>query len=248
MPTLQRTSITVCGLLGSLALVGSGVARAAGPVSDDFNACALNTNVWTVLDPVGTATVNLVGMGTDDAQAVIAIPAGPSHDVWTTYNDTVRLMQPADNTDFEVRVKFDSLLTTGYQMQGIFVEQDAGRFLRYDLVQDGTSTFLFSATFAAGSAVIRGNKYVTNGAPFHLSVRRAADQWTLKYSYDGTNWLSFSNFSFTMNVARLGPFAGNWATVTAPAVTVKVDYVLNVALPFAREDGPASGSELGGEG
>jgi regulation of enolase protein 1 (concanavalin A-like superfamily) len=213
--------------------------QAAGPVSDDFNACDLNRGVWTPVNPLGTATLTLEGLGTEDARAVISIPDGPPHDVWTTYNDTVRLLQPAENKDFEVRVKFDSLLTTGYQMQGVLVEQDVGRFLRYDLIHDGTSPFLFSATFASGAAVIRGNRAIANAAPLHLSVLRAGDQWTLRYSYDGATWLDFSAFSFAMAVGRVGPFAGNWSMDNPPATTVNLDYFLNVASPLSREDGPA---------
>lgn len=241
---MDRTRTAFLGIVLVWTLAILGPADASAVTSDDFNVCALNTSLWTITDPIGTSTVTVGGAGTENAQLVISIPAGASHDVWTTYNDTVRLMQPAPNVDFEVQVKFDSLLTAGYQMQGILVEQDAGRFLRYDIVHSGSSVFLFSATFAGGSAVTRGNRTISNGAPFWMSVKRVGDQWTLRYSYDGQNWLSFSSFSFAMTVARIGPFAGNWSPGTAPAVTSRVDYVLDVASPFTREDGPLAGLTL----
>jgi len=213
-------------------------AGASGIVSDDFNTCALDTGLWTLVDPVGSASVQVAGMGTEDAHAVISIPAGPAHDAWTSHNHTVRLMQPASNTDFEVRVKFDSLLNAGYQMQGLLVEQDTGRFIRYDLVHNGSGTFLFAGTFSGGAAVVRATRAVANQAPFHLAVARLGHDWTLRYSYDAVNWTDLTTFHFAMDVARVGPFAGNWSATRAPAVVVKVDYVLNPQAPFLREDGP----------
>ncbi len=88
-------------------------------------------------------------------------------------------------------------------MQGILIEQDAARYLRYDLVHSGSGTFLFSASFAGGSAVTRGNRSVSNGAPFWISVPRTGDQWLLLYPTTA-NPGSTSLFSFSMQVAKAG--------------------------------------------
>ena len=111
------------GLRTSEALGGT-VARtfaaADGIRSDEFNAAALDTSVWTFVDPIGDSTLTMTG-----SQARIAVPAGSRHDLWANANEVPRLRQVAPNTDFEVEVKFDSSVAVGYQLQGVVVEQDA---------------------------------------------------------------------------------------------------------------------------
>lgn len=227
-----RTTVLLGTLLSAFAANSTAMGDSSGIVSDDFDTCALDTAVWTIVDPHGISSVSVVNAGPEESRAVISIPAGPSHDMWTTYNQTVRLMQPAADKDFEVRVKFDSALDSAYQMQGILIEQDAERSLRYNLYYDGGQAHLFAATFANGSAVIWGNQALTIEAPIHLSVARTRDQWVLRHSSDGLHWLEFATLTFNLQVTRLGPFAGNWAAETAPALTVQVDHFLNAALPL----------------
>ncbi|MBI5471481.1 MAG: VCBS repeat-containing protein, partial [Ignavibacteriae bacterium] len=92
-------------------------------VSDDFNSPTLNTSLWTIVNPGTPSTFSMTGTGTADARLSIAVPAGSSHDVWSPANAAPRIMQPAANTDFEVEAKFEQPMTTGYQLEGVIVEQ-----------------------------------------------------------------------------------------------------------------------------
>ena len=86
--------------------------------SDDFNYCTLDT-MWTPVDPLGDGTITVNG-----TQVIMSVPGGTDHSAWGTSasdfeNNTLRIMQPANNTDFQVVVKFESGVTETYQEQGI---------------------------------------------------------------------------------------------------------------------------------
>ena len=51
----------------------------ASPRSDDFSQCELNTNLWTIVNPAGDASVSVTGTA-----AKFVIPAGSTHDMWET--------------------------------------------------------------------------------------------------------------------------------------------------------------------
>lgn len=212
--------------------------NAAAPDSDDFNGCELDPVRWTLIDPLGGGAAYVRGTGTEDAHLVLEVPGGASHNVWTEGNDSVRVMQPASVGDFEVQAKFGSPLTAGYQMHGLLVEQDPGWFMRYDMAFDGSQAFLFYAAFEQGAATTWNQLTVANTSPAWLSVARAGDTWTLRYSANGTIWTTFADFSFPLTVAWIGPFAGNYSPGSAPAYTARVDYFLNTADLFTQEDGP----------
>jgi regulation of enolase protein 1 (concanavalin A-like superfamily) len=232
LPSLQPT------------VVEAAVVLATGAVqSDDFNTCTLSP-FWTVVDPRGGSTVSVAGMGTTSARCEIAIPAGPSHDAWTDGNTGVRIMQASPDGDFDLQAKFDSVLTAGYQTQGFLIEQDATTFLRYDMFFDGSSAYLYTATFKGTSVNERGLVRIANVAPIWLEVVRAGNAWTLKYSTNGTTWTTFLSYTWTATVANAGLWVGNFSSGTAPAFTAKIDYFLNTAAPFAAEDGPLTGTTL----
>ena len=131
-------SIALAGLTATSAL-------AAVFVSDDFSSANLNPQLWSIQDPVGGATFSIVSN-----ELQISIPGGIEHDVWNTGNFSARVMQPTDNVDFEIEVKFSSLLTQQYQMQGMLIEQDSDNFLRFDFYSDGGNIRVFSAAMATG--------------------------------------------------------------------------------------------------
>ena len=107
----------------------------------------LDTGIWTFVDPVGDASVAVTG-----SAAQIGVPAGTAHDVWAGVDSVARMLQPVPNADFEVEAKFDQAVTSAFQQQGIFVEQDATDLLRLELHNDGGGTRLFAAAIAGGSA------------------------------------------------------------------------------------------------
>jgi uncharacterized repeat protein (TIGR02543 family) len=164
---------------------------ASSIVSDDFNTCGLNTGLWEFIDPLDDATQDLTGTFTEDAWLSISVPAGTAHDIWEDGNFAARIMQPANDTDFQIEVKFESGVSQRYQMQGVVVEQDSGNFLRFDFHSDGSQNRILAASCTSGiplSCAVIINDGITEGAPLYMRVRRTGNQWTLSYSYDGENW------------------------------------------------------------
>ena len=206
-------------------------------VSDDFNSSSLNTSVWTFVNPLSDATLSLIGTGTQDALLSIAIPAGQEHDVWTGGNFAPRIMQQANNTDFEVEAKFQSVLNSGYQLQGIIVEQDASNYIRFDFVRTESNLTIFAATIISGTATSKGQTVITANNPLYLRVKRQGDQWTQTYSYNGSTWTSAATFSQSLTVSKVGVFIGNAVYANnAPAFTGLIDYFFNTASSIVPED------------
>ena len=56
-------------------------------------------------------------------QVRLAVPSGHAHDVWTAGDQAPRIMQAVADTDFAVEVKFDSVVSQQFQLQGLIVEQ-----------------------------------------------------------------------------------------------------------------------------
>ena len=212
----------------------------SGPaVSDDFSAPALNPGRWTFVDPLGDATATVTGSGTSNARLVISVPAATSHDIWVGANNAPRVLQTVSNADFEVETRFESALSSQYQMQGIIVQQDASTFLRFDFVRDASTTRFFSASFAAGTPTVRKDTAIANGSPLYLRVRRTGSVWTGSFSFDGTTWRTAVSFSQNLTVTAVGPFAGNHGIPESatPAFNGLVDYFFNTASPIVPEDG-----------
>ena len=207
-----------------------------GIVSDDFSGTLLDTGLWTVVDPQGDGAVSMTG-----TQVLLSVPAGTSHDVWSSGNDALRIMQPAGDTDFEIEVKFESAVSAKYQLQGLLVEQSPGNYLRFDFYSDGSSTQLFAASFTNDSPSVKKNSrlFAAGVEPLYMRVGRVGDQWTQSYSQDGVNWTTHTSFSFALSVSSVGVFAGNAGA--SPAHTAVVDYFFNTASPIDPEDGGGTG-------
>ena len=199
--------------------------------SDDFNAGALDTGLWSFIDSVGDGQVSVNG-----TQALISVPSGASHDVWSAGNFAPRLMQPAADADFEIEVKFESTVNAKYQMQGLLVEQDGGNFIRADFFSDGGAVRAFAAVFVNGSPSVKKNVSLwVSGSPLYMRLGRLGDVWTQSYSQDGINWQPVVTFTHAMAVGSVGVFAGNTGT-SAPAHTAVVDYFFNTVSPIVPED------------
>jgi len=212
---------------------------ASSIVSDDFNTCDLNLGLWEFFDPRGDATQDMAGTFTEDAWLSISVPAGVSHDVWTDGNFAPRIMQPANDTDFQIEVKFESGVSEKYQMQGVLIEEDSDDFLRFDFHWDGFNNRIFAASFAEGEAPeLRIDWGIASVAPLYMRVRRTGDLWTLSYSYDGEGWMTPPDPSFAhpLSVTQVGVFVGN-AGSSPPAHTGSIDYFFNSASPIVVEDG-----------
>ncbi|MCB0080920.1 MAG: DUF1349 domain-containing protein, partial [Caldilineaceae bacterium] len=201
-------------------------------VSDDFNVCTLDSTLWSFTNPLGDATLTMSG-----SQIKLAVPGGTAHDVWDAGNNVPRIMQAADNQDFALEAKFESVIDQRYQLQGVLIEADANNFIRMNFQHNGSNTLFFGASFNNGAPRERFNQVIPDGAPLYLRVVRSGNLWAAFYSYNGEDWNTNSamTFSYGLAVTKVGIFAGN-AGETAPAHTAVVDYFFNSASPIAPED------------
>lgn len=214
----------------------SAVSAAVAPIfSDNFNRNNLDPSKWTFENPLGVGRIRMVGAGSSGARLELSVPEGVSHDPWDT-NKSVRVMQTAPDSDFEVFVKFDSIPSQKYQSEGIIVEQDTGNWLRVEIQYDGASLKLFTATTVDGvtNGVPGAIKNVLPGAAVYLKLARSGNDWTASYSTDGNTYADVVNFTHALTATRIGPFVSNHATsgLTPPAFTGQIDCFVNTASPI----------------
>jgi hypothetical protein len=149
-------------------------------------------------------------------------------------------MQAVTNpAEFQIVIKFESIVTQQYQMQGLLAEQGPLDFLRYEFHFGGGSAHVYAATFVNGQFTQRFNiPNIPLGAESYLRMTRAVDQWTLDYSLNGTDWITAGAFEHHMEaVNSLGFYAANHkASGDSPAHTAVVDYFFNTAAPIEPED------------
>lgn len=199
--------------------------------SDDYNSCVLDTSAWSFINPIGDGSYAMSG-----SQLLLTVPAGVSHDAWNGSNMAPRLMQSATDGDFELEVKFESLVSDGKEMQGIIIEQDDTNYLRFDFYGNGGKVNVFAAQIVSGSpSAIADVAIGVKNAPLFMRVERVGDTWTQLVSTDGINWTSIANFSHSIQVNQVGVFAGN-AGDDLPVHTAIVDYFFNMATPISPED------------
>src|SRR5690606_26895746 len=129
--------------------------------SDDFSAVELNTDLWQIINPLGDAAIGITGPYSVDASLGIYVPAGSPHDLWGALRDAPRIMQAAQDTDFGLEVRFNSAVSSQFQMQGIIIEQDSNSYLRFDFYSDGTATYIFAAHFQDEQAVSAINHIIS---------------------------------------------------------------------------------------
>jgi large repetitive protein len=227
---------------------GSGIAReSTGMLSTDpaafetdgFNACGGLDAIWTVIDPIGDSTVSAAGPGTASALMEIAVPGGVNHDAFHT-NEAPRVMQASLDIDFEIEVKFDSEPMLQAQIQGVLIEQDAARWLRFDFVSTSGGLFLFAGSTIANATTVRSNLGIASNPTLYMRVTRVGDLWTQTYSFDGTLWLPGTSFVDVLTVGSAGVFSGN-AGAPSPAFTARVDYFYNTAQAGPPVDGATGG-------
>jgi hypothetical protein len=209
----------------------------SGLASDDFSSCELGDR-WTWVNPLNDSNYAMTGQGVS-----ISLPADAAHNIWSTGLDVPRLMQPSNNTDFTIEVKFDSNLVGLVAMQGIIIQQDAQNFIRFDFYkrspQDTAQEInIYAATFENLTPKVRANNKVAEQLkPMYMRIVREGDQWTQLYSYDGTSWTQNASFSHPMTVKQVGVFAGNTPYKgQTPAHTAVIDYFFNTAAPIVPED------------
>lgn len=209
----------------------------AGPFSDNFNSCVL-ANQWST-ESLGDATVSYTGRSLK-----IQVPEGSDHYINKNLNNAPRVMQAADDRNFEIVVKFDSDVTQDYQTQGILVEgttANGATILRVDFTYNGAVT-LYSGAWSAGKLAPKLSLPIAAADANYLRVNRTVDKWTISYSATGADdaWQVAGDFKYAMSVTRAGVFAGNLkpSSGVAPALTAEFDYFQNTAEGPMVEDTP----------
>lgn len=219
-------------LIALIVFNGAFMANAYGIVSDDFSSGTLNTAVWTLVNPLGDVVDSLTG-----THFVLKIPAGTNHDPWTSGNTAPRLMQDADNINLGIEVKFDSYLRQAFQDQGLIVQESASRYLRFDVVYDGTHVRAYSALLDGATVDVKGDTAISLEAPMWLRVNRVGNNWTYRYSQDGTNWVTVVSFTQYIAVTSVGFYGGNVGLgEPAPSFMPIVDYFFDTSSPIIPED------------
>lgn len=209
----------------------------SGPFSDPFDSCGLNPRWGTPINPLGDATI-----GVNGTQLSIAVPEGATHNLWNNIDTAPRIMQDADNLNFEYVVKFASAVTQNAQMQGLVIEQDAQTFVRFDF-EFNDSMKAFAMPFTAGNPINQKkiSVDVNPAAAVYMKIARVGNNWTMSYSGNGSDWIEAGTIrNYAINVARVGIFAGNVSikSAPAPAHTAIVDFFQNVAQGPIGEDRP----------
>jgi hypothetical protein len=198
-------------------------AATSGLVSDDFNAGVLNP-AWSFVDPSGNGSYALL-----NGQLHLSLPAGQSHDNWTSGIVSPRMMQTVSDPDFDLEVRFESMVSDRYQMQGILVEETNLRFLRFDFYSAGNGVRVYIATIADGVVTTHANIAISSTASddLYMRVSRTGTQWTADYSIDGAAWIPATSFTSDVAANGVGLAVANFASSgSAPAHTLIADYFL----------------------
>ena len=209
-------------------------------LSDDFNASTPEPNpTWRFYDPYDISNGKDSGEATltyDGTNALIDVPKGMAHDLWKTENTNKapRLLQATTNTDFKFEVKFETTPKIKHQLQGIIVQQNDNVFLRFDVFYNISSVQLFIAYVDGASGTVSTHKSIALPvSPNYRQVIRSGDNWTFRYSSDGSNWTDVT-FSQQINVKEVGVFAGTVGV--NPNFLSSVDYFIDLDQPINDDD------------
>jgi regulation of enolase protein 1 (concanavalin A-like superfamily) len=225
---LRKRLLSIGILVWLLGTCGASLCGADPPVTDDFNSVALNTR-WKFADPVGNGSFSLSG-----SNLLLNVPAGSNHDpAFGGANNAVRLLQNIANADFAVTVKFDSIPTAAYQFEGILVEQDSSNYLRFQFGSTGSSLIANASTILSQNETPVITSAVSPGlaTSLWLKVERSGNTWTQSWSADGSTYNNVGSFIQPLTTANIGPFAGNYSAISAPAFTASIDYFNSGAPP-----------------
>jgi hypothetical protein len=206
-----------------MSLVTVALARPASAQStqvlDDFNGPTLNTSIWTYTNPLNDSPLTMTG-----TQVSIAVPGSRNHFTWSGINSAPRIMQATANVDFEIEVKFDSIVSLPYQMQGVRIEQNASNSITVQFDHTGASAEIVYAHVVNNVVSSPIAIPIPTGGPKYMRVLRRGSRYTFSYSFTGADWVEAFSTDRVMPVARIGAFVGNYSTGAAPAHTGLIDY------------------------
>lgn len=227
-------------LLSLLMALGFASLRAQ-VISDDFYPETTYQNFWRFHDPVGDCSVIMTG-----TNALISVPEGTSHNLWTEpENVAPRLLQPAPDIDLGLEVKLESIPVINAQYQGIIVQEDDNTFMRFGMFYSYDGLRLFAA-------FVDGTSYSTyfheappvGTLPYYLQVLRekSTEHWTFKYSEDGLNWTTATDFYQAISVTEVGFYSGN--NTYNPYFLGNFDYFMSLDDPIVDDDEPMTAEPI----
>ena len=198
---------------------------------DTFNSCTLNP-VWSFIDPDNDGSVTVLGDAVE-----LFVGGGSVHDMWDNNQDAVRISQPASNDgDLFAEVKFDSIPSQRFQLQGLVLRQDNNDFMRFDFSHDGSNLRAFSGSIVNGSASAKIEQALTaNSSSLKLRVAREGNLYTMQVNV-GSGWEtmgSYTRTNFTLNSVEV--FAGNAGSSPQPFTAV-VDYATSQFFAGGEDD------------
>jgi hypothetical protein len=174
--------------------------------------------LWELVSPAGgTASVS-------NAHLFINVPGGSNHDALGSSNQAVQLVQPIGDQDFDISIKVDSevVASNADTSQGLIVLADDKNFITYALVTDGSTIGLAVRTMTDGVAatLFQEPRFSEYQNPICLRISRRGGAYIAYYSVDGMVWTEAASFTNTLAPTLVGPFAGNYNSVPARAVSV----------------------------
>ncbi|MCB0872765.1 MAG: PKD domain-containing protein [Thermoleophilia bacterium] len=190
-------------------------------ISDTFTGPVLDPR-WELSDAVGNSSAGITATG----QLRIGVPAGSGHPLWVP-NQAASVTAAAPDIDGTVTVKFDSFPSGQYTEQGLIYREADGDFLAFDLWSDGGSglnTWVGAQVNGTGPVTLGDVVHLNDtSGPMWLRVERSGDDWTMSVSRNGTSFARVTQVTHTMQVARIGPLAGNDGTT--PPFAALVDQI-----------------------
>jgi hypothetical protein len=206
-------------LAASAALGGSLNSLPGAPMSSSFPG-----PLWNVVAPAGgTASVA-------DAHLILNVPGGSNHDLLRPSNQSLRVVQPIGNYNFDVSIKIDSTITPAAvgTSQGLMVGVDDRDFITFGVLTDGTNISLNVQTITGGTAkaVFNQTSFNEYRAPICLRLVREGSTYTAYYSVDGVVWTQVASFVYSQVPTLVGPFASNYnpTPVRAAPVVMAVNW------------------------
>lgn len=172
--------------------------------ADDFSSPILGQG-WTYVNPAADSQYAL-------SSGYLVLTAAPnrSHDCWNANGSCVRVIRPAfANGNYEA--KFDGEnITSKYQYYGLYLEQDAANYIRYDYHTGGVyiSMSAYKIVNNTGSSMF-STRYMQK-PQVYMRIFKNGSNLAFKYSVDGVAWSqagSVNLANFTVNKA--GVMVGN---------------------------------------
>lgn len=181
-------------------------AGASGEVwTDPFDGSGLDP-AWTFVDPLGDGSVAVGG-----GAVTISVPGGTSHNPWDGVNPAPRIERPAPAGDFSFEADIASTVSRQYQMNGLMVLADDGRFVRYDLFWGKEPRLFAAVVHPDGSEQVLVNQRAPSAGEVSLRIVRTAAGWSFQHGSPDA-WVEAATVPEPLTAARLALFAANHAS------------------------------------